>query len=182
MDDAIDRTTVGTGALARLLGLTPQRVNQLATAGVISKLGRGRFQVGLAVRAYVTLLREQPGSNGAGGPHNYGEERARLTKLQADLLELELAQVRGSMISIDDAVGPLGEQCQTIRAKFLQLASRIAPRVAGQDTKGAHGIIFKEVCEILRELTCDAEAALKADQGRPVKAGAEKPTDDEGKK
>ena len=134
------------------------------------------------MRAYVTFLREQPAGNGAGGPHNYGDERARLTKLQADLLELELARVRGAMISIDDAVQPFSEQCQLIRGKFLGLASRLSPRIAGCDVQSMHAAIYAEAVAILSELTCDVDVALKADQARAAKANAAEPTDDEGSK
>lgn len=158
----LDSTTVGTGALAHLLALTPQRVNQLAAAGILQKQGRGRFQVGPTVRAYVEFLRSQPTGGSADGPLNYAEERARLTKIQADLLELELAKTRGSMISIADAAGPLGEQCAIIRGKFLALASRVSARIAGCEVQTVHAAIYAESCAILGELTADADAALKA--------------------
>lgn len=141
MADGLDSLIVGTSALARLIGLTPQRVNQLASAGVLQKLGRGRFKVGPAVRAYVEFLRSQPSGDGASGPLVYSQERARLTKLQADMVEIELAKVRSRMVSIDDVVTVFGEQCSTIRSRFLGLASRATSKVVGKDEKATHRIL-----------------------------------------
>lgn len=162
----IDDAVIGTAALARLLGLTPQRVGQLVGAGILRRLGRGRFQVGPAVRAYIEFLRSQPSGDGASGPLVYSQERARLTKLQADMVEIELAKARSRMVSIDDVVIVLSEQCSTIRSLFMGLASRATPKVVGKDEKATHKILFDDTIEILRELTCDAEAAAKAAASR----------------
>lgn len=174
--ETIGTTTIGTGELAKLLDVTPQRIGQLVQAGVLRKLGRGRYRIGEAVPAYVRFLRDQPA--GGGGPIDYREMRSRLVKLQGDALEIDLAKARAESVSIADVATVFGEQCSIIRAKFIGLASRVAPRLAGQDVPSAHAIISKETSAILRELTCDADAALKAEQAgavHQVADGEEKP-------
>lgn len=161
--EPIDNLTISTGGLARLLGVTPQRLGQLVQAGVLRKVGRGRYRLGQAVTAYIGFLRDQPAG---GGALDYREMRSRLAKLQGDVIEVELAKVRGEMVSIDDAVRPFGEQCQLIRGKFLGLASRLSPRIAGCDVQSMHAAIYAEAVAILSELTCDVDVALKADEGK----------------
>ena len=148
---------IGTGALARMLAVSRQRISQLVAAGVLVRKGRGEFDLAVSVRSYITYLRTQPmGADGTGAALDYATERARLTRLMADKLAHELAVMRGGTISIADAVRPFGEACTVIRQRFLGLPTKCAPMMVGQDAKGAFGILNREVNEILTELSTDA--------------------------
>jgi hypothetical protein len=55
MDDPLARR-ISTAELAALLDLSPARVRQLVAADVLPKLGRDEFELGHAVRCYLTFL------------------------------------------------------------------------------------------------------------------------------
>jgi hypothetical protein len=57
----VEALEVTTAELAQLFNLTPQRINQLVTDGVLEKLGRNRFNLAAAFRQYtIYLLLDRP--------------------------------------------------------------------------------------------------------------------------
>lgn len=164
---ALDLETAEIGAtqLAQVLGVSRQRVHQLSQAKILTRVGRGRYRLLESISAYVGFLRSEPrGTDGAGGPIDYREQRARLVKLQADHAQIDLDERRGTVIAIADAVAPFGEQCSTIRARFLAMPSRATPRLVAQEHAAIFAILHEEVRSILEELSCDAAMALKAEE------------------
>jgi phage terminase Nu1 subunit (DNA packaging protein) len=70
-----DDATVTTSELARLLGVTPKTVAELAKGGIIERAGRGRWLLEASVSGYCQHLREQ--AAGRGGESG-ADVRARL--------------------------------------------------------------------------------------------------------
>lgn len=165
MTNTLDDTLIGTGALARLLALTPQRVNQLAAAGVIAKTGRGRYSLGPAVRGYVGYLAGQPRMDGSSGTTDYREERTRLVSLQADLAQLQLEKERGEVVPIDRIVEGVSDCFGAARAKLLALPSKLATSIAPDDPATAFKILSKGVREVLIELSEEAVAEIAKMEG-----------------
>ena len=52
-------TTVPLETICKLLDLTPARISQLTSQGVIPRQERGRYEVVPVVRAYIKFLRER---------------------------------------------------------------------------------------------------------------------------
>lgn len=55
---------VGVTTLAKLFDLTPMRVQQLASAGVVVKVSHGTYALGESVKNYVKFLRERADKSG----------------------------------------------------------------------------------------------------------------------
>jgi phage terminase Nu1 subunit (DNA packaging protein) len=105
--------------LAELLGISERRITDLITAGILPKRGPNGFDLVASVQGYIAFLKSEPGTLKA--------ERTRVTKLKADLLELEFRQKKGELILKDVA-----DRCvfASSRATRTNLHN-IAPRVAG---------------------------------------------------
>ncbi|MGE0660440.1 MAG: hypothetical protein AB7O63_13155 [Reyranellaceae bacterium] len=163
---SVDNIEIGTGALARLLDITSQRVGQLVAAGILRKVGRGRFKLDEAVGAYVRFLRGQPtGTDGAGAPLDYATERARLTRLQADRLELDLAEAEKRSAPISEIAEEIGREYTALRSQLLVIATKTAPLLAAEASIAAcHRIVFEAVVAALTELTMDATTAASAEK------------------
>lgn len=159
-NDPLAGLQIGTGTLARLLGLSRQRISQLVTAGVLVKLGRGQFDVETSVRAYLKF-REQS-AEGPAGISDLGTQRVRLLKLKADLAAMDLGRTRGELVPIADVAAKVSGEYAVVRNRFMALPSTCAPRVAGLEAKAAFAVLHAEVVTILRELSADAAIALKA--------------------
>jgi phage terminase Nu1 subunit (DNA packaging protein) len=85
----IDQTCTSV-QLADLLGLSEQRVGVLTKNGVLSRGPKG-YDIRTAVRSYVQFLRSEPAA--------LTDERARLTKAQADMAELKYRVRCGELVS-----------------------------------------------------------------------------------
>ena len=124
-----------------------------------------------------------------GQVYNYEQERARLTKAQADRTELEAAELRGELVRVADLVDEWGRMLGAVRSRLLSLPSKAAPRARGAvNDDEAATLIEVEVLEALEELSADglpdrtrarreriagrAEAAAEADGERMGRRGA----------
>jgi hypothetical protein len=158
--ESAENITVGTGALAKLLNLTPQRVNQLAAAGIIAKTGRGRFKLGPGVRGYVGYLSSQPWADGPSGAMDYRTERTRLVKVQADLAQLALEQGRKELVPIDQIAEGVRDVFVAARAKWLAVPTKYASRVAPDNPAQGFEVLSIAVRETLVEISDEAPAEI----------------------
>ncbi len=76
----------------QIFGITPRRYRQLATEGVVPPVVKGKIDFLEAVKALIEYYRKLAAGQGS---LTLVDERARLTKIQADMKELELQKKRG---------------------------------------------------------------------------------------
>ena len=96
--------TVPVSALAKLFNLTSVRVQQLAADGIISKSGRGQYDLWASVRGYIKFLQERKVNqwdSGDDSPSDIKKEQLRRTKEEADKLELLNAKTRGELVEVE---------------------------------------------------------------------------------
>ena len=138
--------------IAKLLDLTPRRVQQLAAEGAIPKAERGKYDLVGAVRGYIKHLRAmaQAGDSGA---EDYSAQRARLTRARADMAEMEREQLRKELIPADDIEGAWLAVTGIMRSRLLAIPAKLAPRmIAIKDANAAREIIEAQVHDALKEL------------------------------
>ena len=86
--------------MAKLLLLTPRRLQQLVTEGVVPKVERGRYELAPVIQAYIHYLRERtlPGMMNV-----VSLDEARQRKLSADarLAEIEVAKAESAVVNIE---------------------------------------------------------------------------------
>lgn len=114
--------------LAKLLNLTPRRIQQLANEGVIPRAERGRYDVLRSVKGYVAYLQDL--SQGRRGElHDIAKTRQRLLQFQADRAEIEIQLMRGDMVRTEDVMAYLQPMLGHFRARLLSLPNAVAPQV-----------------------------------------------------
>lgn len=141
--------TLSNAELARLLGLSSDRVAALGGSGVLPKAGRGRYPVPDAVRAYVRYIKEHP----EGRPKSTGgleAEKTRLTRAQADVAELKAAAARGDLLPAEEAQRRWVDAASRLRAALLAVPSRVASRLGMDRTAAAE--LDAELREALTEI------------------------------
>ncbi len=136
--------------IAKHLDLSTRQIRELQSAGVFPKgatLDEARI-------AYIRRLREQAAGRSATNGLDLASERARLAKMQADKLEIELTAKRGDLISLDEAAKGWSELVNAFRQKMLTLPVRASDSIPGiADRSGAERIITGMVHEALSELS-----------------------------
>jgi hypothetical protein len=132
--------------LAAHLGLTSNRVHQLANDGLFPRLDDGKkFDSVECVKAYIEHLR--------GKTKSAVEEKARLDKLRADKVEMEIAIAKAELMNPDEAMEAWSKVVQSCRSRILSIPTKAAPLLIGTKSAGeAQDILQRLVNEALKEL------------------------------
>ena len=157
--------TYTTDTIAKLLDLTPRRVQQLVDEGVFPRAKRGHYELVPVVRGYVRHLRERAAAHEMSG--EYGAHRARLTKARADMAELERAQIIASLVPADEVEAAWETVTAAMRSRLLAVASNVAPRL--MTVKGvaeAQDVLRAEIHAALGDL-----ASLTVEVDEPPRSG-----------
>ncbi len=141
---------VPVAAVAQLLKLTERRVQQLVQDGVLPRPVKRAYDPVACVHAYIDYLRRL--ALGA-GEMSLTDERTRLTKLQADLAEIELRKAKGDMIDSRKAMKSWGGVVSAVRQRLLGLPTRLAPVVAARSIPQAKERLEIAIHEVLQELS-----------------------------
>lgn len=143
-------STASVDTIAKLLDMTPRRVQQIANEGIIPKpKGRGQYEIVPCVVGYIRHIKGM--LNGEAG--DLASEKARLTRAQADKTEIEIAKLRGDLVSLADAECGWSALVGAFRAKMLTLPPRAATTVLNKSEKDAERLLTDMVSEALAELS-----------------------------
>jgi phage terminase Nu1 subunit (DNA packaging protein) len=151
---------VSSAKLGKLLGISFQRVYQQVKAGNLPEPVDGRWDPYIAVPHYVKQLREKVAGK---TDTSLTEERKRLTTLQADKTEHELAILKGEHIHTDIIGDYLERVFVALRQRILSIPTKAATLVMGQKSlAGVRDAIEEQLHEALSELSeLDVEALGK---------------------
>jgi phage terminase Nu1 subunit (DNA packaging protein) len=142
--------------LANLFGITTSRIHQLVKEG-LPKESRGQYDLLKCVRWYVRFLHAAIEKKVVPMGDSYvgeREERIRSIRADADLKEIELAQKRSQLVSIQDVERSMTDLVLTTKARVMAVAPRLAPDLVGEDSRVmAHAKIEKALKEALLGLS-----------------------------
>jgi phage terminase Nu1 subunit (DNA packaging protein) len=141
---------VNVRSIAQLLKLTERRVQQLVQDGVLPRPQKRMYDPVICVHAYIDYLRKL--ATGA-GEMSLTDERTRLTKLQADLAEIDLRKATGEMISTRKAMLYWGKVVASVRQRLLGLPTRLAPVVSSRSVQQVKERLEVAIHEVLQELS-----------------------------
>lgn len=136
---------VTTDELAELLGISTRNVNMLTNRGVLKKNASGRFDTRAALRDYCEYARRSRGNPALDA------EKLRLTREQADKIELQNATARRELIPAAEVEREWTAVLRDIRAALLALPSRIGQRLPHLPPRDIEAI-DREIRDVLTEL------------------------------
>ncbi len=147
---------IDSSELAKILGITARTVQILAGQGVITcqKTGKkNRYNLYTAVHEYIEYYAKKAGKKISSFEERKLDEEIRLKRAKADMAEMELEEIRGSLHAAEDVENATTDLVMCIRSALLTLPGMLAVDVA-ETTSAAEAseIIKKAVCDILEEL------------------------------
>jgi phage terminase Nu1 subunit (DNA packaging protein) len=146
--------------LAGLVGVSSRRIRQLAENGTLERAGRGRYELGPALRA---LLEDAAGSGSA-----LQRERTRKVAADATRAELELAKAMGEVAPIGQIARVWALRMTIIRQGMMTLPSRVASRLVGEkDERRVNAILRDEIVAALHQ-AADAEITLDDEEDAEI--------------
>ena len=116
---------VGTTELMALFDCSAGVIHELVARGIIVKLDRGQYDQNASTTNYLKHLRER--SHQAG--NLTGNEAMLLKRANRELAEARIAQVRGTVIDLEEAKAMVVSHARLWRAAFLGLPARIRQRL-----------------------------------------------------
>ncbi len=142
---------------AAVLGITPRRVNQLAAEGVFKPTERGVYPV-TAITKYCANLRESTFKQEPGETVGLTEQRARLTHSKADLAMMQVAKLKGELVSLAVVKQTWIAVIIMVRARLLAMPTKLAPRLLGKKNAAeVETILRAEVYEACEDLSDNVE-------------------------
>ena len=139
-----------------LVGISQQAVSDLITRRVLSEDGTA----GQWLREYCGHLREQAAGRNADGGMNLATERARLSRAQAEIAEMNLAERRGSLVPIAELEPRLKSAIIAAREYMLGQPPRLAVLLDGLDRHGREDLLTETFNEFLHLLASMNGAAV----------------------
>lgn len=141
---------IGAGQVARLLGISTQRLRQLASDGFIPKAVKGKYPLVGAVQGYIKFLRDA-------GSRPTDTAGADLVHAKRREIELRLAEKQARLIETDAAEADIQHMLDVLREE------------AAEATKGIKTAIqplvqsaIKSAIDRAEERASDAFAALRS--------------------
>ncbi len=102
----------------------------------------------------MTAQQRKPTTGGVIIGSSYDEARTRKVNAEAEIAELELAKIRGTLCMTDDVVKAWESVLHACKAKFLSLPTKVAPVVANEsDVAKVKDFLEGAIREALMELS-----------------------------
>ncbi len=141
--------------VANHLGISPTRVSQLKSAGILPEARRRANNLTACRRAYLEHLREIAAGRGSkdGSGLDLVAERARLARAQAEKCERENAVAEGEFLERRSVHIMVTNTLAICRARLLAIPHKLAPFMApAMSVQAAGGILKKSIYECLDDL------------------------------
>ncbi|MCR4834192.1 MAG: hypothetical protein K5900_11490 [Butyrivibrio sp.] len=153
-----EKNYITTRALAKLIGLTDERVRQLEDEGIFSsetKSGRKYFELAESIQSYVQHIKEKTTSN-SGAVSSTAAEVAqaelRFKKARASKMELELSELQGQMHRAEDVEEVTASLVANMRSEMLSIPGRVAFDCEMKSAQEVSTIVKKAVDDSLNTM------------------------------
>tara|TARA_R110000868_G_scaffold313856_3_gene574874 strand:- start:10330 stop:10944 length:615 start_codon:yes stop_codon:yes gene_type:complete len=140
--------------MMEILKITQPRLSQLVKDKLVTKFDSGKYDLCTSVKQYIEFLRSRTIPNSMSMNIDYHEERARLTKMQADKAEMEVEELAGSLAKVDDVVKEWESILMDVKGKLLSIPSKLAAIIADEtNTAVIQELLDSYIRETLLELS-----------------------------
>ncbi|MEA3406412.1 MAG: terminase small subunit [Pseudomonadota bacterium] len=135
---------ISVSELAQILGVTERRIQQLTKQGVISKAQRGLYPFTESVSSYIKFLKDNKKTGVEDGALE--KERIRLTKAQAEQVELKNEQTRLEVAPVElfgALIGSVASQMAAVLDQIEPNVKRNVPEISAITLKSVKTEVVK---------------------------------------
>ena len=153
--------TASQAKLARYLGLSKPRINQLINEGVVVRDVNGKeIMIADSIRNYY-LNNPSAATGQANTETSYWDEKRLHEKAKRELAELKLAKARGQVYDAKVVEKTLIELVANFRTNLNGAFQRLAPLIVGRDVDEVAQILQSEIEYILDDISKFSVDAFK---------------------
>ncbi|MDR1621566.1 MAG: hypothetical protein LBS00_04245 [Synergistaceae bacterium] len=128
---------------AMFLGVPERSFRQMVEDGILPKNARGEYILGDISEAYWNF---RLGSEGLEA------EQTRLTKVKADLAELELAEQREEVLRASAVMKVWADNVMNAKTRLLAIPTKHSPDLVGKSIQEIHAKLKNAINEALEEI------------------------------
>jgi phage terminase Nu1 subunit (DNA packaging protein) len=152
--------------LAKLLCITPRRVQQLAKEGVLPKSAHGEYELVPAVQGYIRFLQEEA-RQGVNGSPEMADSKIRLAKAKADIAERKAQIMQRQLVWTHEVLKSWSLLLSEFKTQMRNLPTEFAPRVRMAKNDGqAQKLLREGIDEALQKLST-TQIILETDDQDP---------------
>lgn len=151
--------------LARAIGVSKQRINQLIDEGIII---RDEESTNGQVMLFESLQNYFLSKNTTGDGVNFWKEKGLHEKAKRELAEIKVQITRGELYEASTVENVMIEQLANFRTKLLGLPSKLAPQLEGKTRGEIFDALTAEIEESLTELADNYNSADFAPENLPL--------------
>lgn len=156
---------VGLKELAEYIPRTPRRIIQLVDEGILPRRGRGKYPLQACVKAFCQHL--DGIAEGKSNRSEIDDEKLLTARVERRRRELQLAQIEGTLITVDAHESTLAEALDLVRTNLRNLPGAVAPRLVGyDDARDILQILAPAVDDAMRSIVKQAQDRI-IDQDLP---------------
>lgn len=141
-------------SIARILGLSVRRIEQLAQDGVFKAVSRGKYGLGDSIRRYIKYIsKDAVDEDDVKTEKTKRVAEASMKQSKAKMAALQLQEMEGKMYRAEDIEAVINDLVYGMRGSLMALPGRLSVEVVGVQTAAeAAKIIQTEVHKVLRDL------------------------------
>jgi phage terminase Nu1 subunit (DNA packaging protein) len=147
-------------------GITARRYYQLSKDGIVPPPEKGKIDILRAGAAYIAYQRKLLQGSGS---LTLTDERTRETKLKADLLERELAEQEGALLSYEEVKTAWVRVLSAVRSRLLSIPTKYAPLLFGRSIPEIKEKVEEGIYQALTELSELKYEAMAEAKKKPMK-------------
>ena len=148
-DVIIPNMEVSSSDLAKLFGVNNTTIYLYIREGM-PQLTKNKYNLFDALQWYLGTLRNR--MSAAQENYEYEQEKARKTKIEADLKQIELDLAQGKAVTIEEAVTKTSQLLVKVKNIVMNIPQRVAPKIIGRNLKEVKLILQDEQREALNEI------------------------------
>jgi phage terminase Nu1 subunit (DNA packaging protein) len=139
---------INTTEMAKLLRLSVRRVNQLVKENILKKEIDGKFNIYESLDSYYSYKFK------SNEELNYEIEHTLLEKAKREKAEIELEQLKGSLLYAIEVEELMANMILTCKSRLLSIPTKCAAKIIGKtDISLITNVIKNEVYDALNELS-----------------------------
>jgi len=137
--------------IAKILGLTPRRVQQLANEGVVRRTGRDSYDLVASVQGYIQYWEDR--AKGRHVTSELDEEKLLKARLDRRKKELEVQEMEGQLIRVEHFEQVLSESLSSLRRNLRNLPGAVATLLVGlEDPRDVQEVLPSSIDDALRSI------------------------------
>lgn len=157
------------GDLSVILDMAMRNVSDQAARGVlVAAPKRGMFLTLPSIQGYISRLRETAAGRNTETVSPLKEEQLQETKVNRQIAELKLANLRGEMVSANEIEENWSTFAGSVKSKILSVPTKCRakiPHLTAHDQETIRDIVH----DILNDIADEIEASVIGGEGKDVK-------------